>query len=155
MRAFWARRSARERTILATGGALVLALLLVALVWLPLERSRARLAAGLPRLAASVATMQRQAAEVARVRSLPASASAAMAPTSTVAATLGTRLPGAQVVPVDDKRVRIAGSDIAYGALLEAIASAQGAYGMRVDSARIDALPSAGRVRAELVLTRS
>ena len=79
----------------------------------------------------------------------------APSPTASVASALGTRLPGAQVVPIDDKRVRIAASDVAYGALLEAIASAQGAYGMRVDSARIDALPGAGRVRAELVLTRS
>jgi type II secretory pathway component PulM len=122
---------------------------------LPLERSRTRLAAEVPRLAASVATMERQAAEVVRVRSLPATPASAATPSAAIAAALGTRLPGAQASAVDEKRVRITGSDIAYGALLEAVASAQAAHGMRVDSARIDALPAAGRVRFELLLARS
>lgn len=155
MNAFWAARSPRERTILATGATLLAVLLLAVFAWLPLERSRTRLAAEVPALSASVATMERQAAEVARVRSLPAVAASAAAPTSAIATALGTRLPGVQASAVDDKRVRLTGADVAYGALLEAIASAQGSYGMRVENARIDALPAAGRVRAELLLARS
>ena len=155
MNASWAARSPRERTVLALGTIVLAALLLVAFAWLPLERSRARLATEVPRLAASVATMERQAAEVVRVRSLPATPSSAATPSTAIAAALGTRLPGAQASAVDEKRVRLTSPDVAYGALLEAIASAQGAYGMRVDSARIDALPAAGRVRVELLLARS
>jgi len=155
MNAFWAARSPRERAILAAGGAVLAVLLLFVFAWLPLERSRARLAAEVPRLAASVATMEGQAAEVVRVRSLPATPSSAATPSAAIATALGTRLPGVQASAVDEKRVRLTGSDVAYGALLETIASAQGAYGMRVDSARIDALPAAGRVRVELLLARS
>lgn len=153
MKAFWAARSPRERAILATGALLALVLLLGALVWLPLERKRSRLAGELPRLAASVAVMERQAAEVVRVRSLPPRAGA-VAPAAIVASTLGSRLPGAQVAAVDEKRVRVTATDVAYGALLEAIASAQGTHGFGVQSARIDALPAAGRVRVELLLAR-
>ena len=99
--------------------------------------------------------MEGQAAEVVRVRSLPATPPSGATPSAAIAVAIGTRLPGAQASAVDEKRVRLTGSDVAYGALLEAIASAQGAYGMRVDNARIDALPAAGRVRVELMLARS
>jgi general secretion pathway protein M len=126
----------------------------LALVWLPLERSCARLAAEIPRLSASIATMQRQASEVARVRSMPAIAASAAAPTVTIAEALGKALPGAQTAAIDAKRVRLTGTDVAYGALLEALASGQAAYGLHVDTARIEALPAAGRVRVELVLAR-
>ena len=64
-------------------------------------------------------------------------------------------LAGAQVAPIDDKRVRVTGTDVSFAALLDWIAAVQASHGLRVDAARIDALPTAGRVRAELTLTRS
>lgn len=154
MRAYWASRSRRERTAIAIGAAAIATILVVAFAWLPLQRARARLAVEVPRLSASVAAMERQAAEVARVRSLPPVASAAAAPAAAVAASLARLLPAAQIAALDEKRVRISGADVPYGALLEAIAAAQSAHGLRVDTARIDALASAGRVRAEIVLAR-
>lgn len=154
MNAFWAARSPGERRTLAYGAAIVVALLVLALVWLPLQRSRERLVKELPRLAASIATMERQATEVARVRSMPAVASAAEAPLATLAPALGRSLPTAQVAAIDAKRVRISGADLPFGALLETLADAQATQGLRVDTARIDALPTVGRVRAELVLAR-
>jgi general secretion pathway protein M len=155
VKAAWAARPARERQAIAAIAFAVATVLLAAFVWLPLERQRARLAAEVPRLAASVATMERQAAEVARIRSLPATpAAATAAPAAAMATALGARLPGAQVTPLDDKRVRLAGSDVPYGAVLETLAAAQSGFGLRVDTARIEALPAAGRVRAELVLAR-
>jgi type II secretory pathway component PulM len=39
--------------------------------------------------------------------------------------------------------------------LLDWLATAQAAHGLRVESARIEALPTPGRVRAELTLARS
>ena len=154
MNAFWAARTPRERVVLATGAGLALVLLLVALAWLPLERTRARLALEIPRLAGSIAKMQAQAVEVQQVRSLPATTPATQAALATIVPALMRALPAAQVSAMDERRVRIAGADVAYGALLEAIATAQTTYGLRVDSANIDALPAAGRVRAELVLVR-
>jgi len=41
--AFWRARSARERRVLAWGGSLAALLLFVALAWLPLARTHARL----------------------------------------------------------------------------------------------------------------
>ncbi len=63
-------------------------------------------------------------------------------------------LAGAQVARVDAKTVRVVGDDIAFGSLIEWLAAVQAAQGLRVDSARIDGLPAAGRVRAELRLSR-
>lgn len=152
--AAWNERSPRERVVLSAVLAAAAALLLVAFAWLPLERSRARLAAEVPRLAAAVAAMEAGAAEVARVRTLPAATPATAAPLASIAGTLARTLPGAAVEAADERRLQVKGADVSFGGLLEWIAAAQSAHGLRVDSARIDALPAAGRVRAELVLAR-
>lgn len=154
---YWQSRNPRERAFLIAVAALALLLMVVAFVWLPLERSRKALRAELPRLEAATATMQRQADEVKRVRALPAAAPAAPTPLATVVAsgTIARNLPGTQLTVADERRVRLVAADVPFGALLEAIVAAQAAHGLRVDTARIDALPAAGRVRAELLFTRS
>jgi type II secretory pathway component PulM len=53
----WRQRSAGERRALAWGAGLVALLLVVTFVWLPLERSRQRLAVELPLLRASIASL--------------------------------------------------------------------------------------------------
>jgi len=150
---FWSARSPGERRIAAVALGVLAAILVVTLVWLPLERLRARAAAELPALRASIATLERQAAEVKRLRAMPAASNASSAPLGSVAGT--NPLAGAQVAALDDKRVRVAGPDVSFGALLDWLAAVQASHGLRVDSARIDALPTAGRVRAELTLSRS
>lgn len=154
--ASWNARSPRERLVLGAVLALAAALVAVAFVWLPLERSRARLAVEVPRLAAATAAMEAQAAEVARVRTLPAATPGTAAPLASLVASgaLGRALPGAELALADERRLRLKGADLAFGSLLEWIAAAQSAHGLRVESARIDALPAAGRVRAELLLAR-
>ena len=151
----WNARSDGERRLLGAIGALTLLVLVVALVWLPLERERRRLAAAVPNLAASLGEMQRQAEEVKRVRTLPATTPTA-APLASVVTTgnLTRSLPGAQATLADERRVRIVASDVPYGALLESVAAAQATSGLSVQSARIEALPAPGRVRADLTLTR-
>lgn len=154
MNAFWASRSPRDRRLITIAGAGAAAILLVAFGWLPLERTRARLGGAVPDQALVLAAMEQQATEVSRIRSLPAVVAAAATPAATAATALATRLPGAQAAALDDKRIRLTGADVPYGGLLETIAGAQSGYGLRVDSARIDALPAPGRVRAEIVLAR-
>lgn len=126
----------------------------IVVAWVQAERSRDRLAAELPRLRASIAALERDAQEVARLRAMPAPPTAARAPLASLATDAG-GVPGARITVLDERRVRFAGDDVAFGALLEWLRLAQAAHGMRVDSARIDALPSPGRVKAELVLTRT
>ena len=148
---YWQARSDRERTLWIATAALVLVALVVAFVWLPLERSRARLESQLPQLRASLESMQRQAAEAKRLKSLPPAGNT-KAPVSTLAAT---PVPGTQVTPLDANRIRVGGDDVAFAALVEWIVAAQSSHGLRVESARLDARPSPGRVKADIVLSRS
>ena len=69
----WRARPERERSFLAAGALVIGVMLYVGLVWLPLERLRTRLAADLPVLRASIVSLERDAAEVKRLRSTPSS----------------------------------------------------------------------------------
>jgi general secretion pathway protein M len=153
----WHSRAPRERSLVAAGLVVLAAMLVVALVWLPLERTRARLAAELPGLRASIVALQRDADEVKRLRAVSATIPANPAPLAPlIAANAWAReLPGVQLSVPDEKHVRLAGEDIGFSALLDWLATAQAAHGLRVESARIEALPQPGRVRAELTLARS
>jgi type II secretory pathway component PulM len=151
--AWWSGRTQRERRVLRSIAVLVVALLAL-LVWVEGERTRVRLNAELPRLRASIAALERDAAEVQRLRAVPVAAAGARSPLATLA-TNGGGLPGAQIAILDDRRVKVTGGDVGFGPLLEWLRNAQATHGMRVESARLDALPTTGRVRAELVLTRT
>ncbi len=153
----WRSRSARERSVLGAGLVVLAVMLVVALAWLPLERTRARLAAEMPELRASVSALERDAEEVRRVRALPATIPVNPSPLAPLmAANAWARdLPGVQLTVPDEKHVRLAGADISFTALLDWLTNAQAAHGLRVESARIDALPAPGRVRVELTLARS
>jgi general secretion pathway protein M len=153
----WRSRSERERSVLGAGLVVLVVMLVVALVWLPLERTRVRLASELPALRASVSALERDAEEVRRVRALPPTVPANPAPLAPlIAANAWARdLPGVLVTVPDEKHVRLAGADLSFTALLDWLTNAQAAHGLRVESARIDALPAPGRVRAELTLARS
>jgi general secretion pathway protein M len=152
--AFWTARSARERAVLAWGALACAALLLVALVWLPVERSRARLAADLPALRASVVEMRAQAEDAKRLRALPARSATVSPPLSTLlaAGTLTQGLPGARLSALDGKRLRLAVDDASWTRLAEWISAAQSLHGLVVETATVEALAGAGRVRADLVL---
>ena len=149
--------SPRERSILSAGAVVAGIMLVVAFVWLPLERLRVRLAHELPLLRASVEQLQRDAEEVRRVRALPATMPGNPPPLAGVIASnaWGRELPGVQLTIPDEKHVRLAGEDIAFGALLDWLTTAQAAHGLRVESARIESTGTIGRVRADLTLARS
>lgn len=152
--AAWSRRSPNERRVLAAGALVLGAILVLTLVWLPLERARTRLANDLPRLRAATAALQRDADEVKRLRAMPAAVPATNSPLASLA-TNGGGLTGAQFAVLDERRVRVTGADVSFAALLEWLRNAQATHGVRVESARLEALPAAGRVRAELLLARS
>ena len=152
LREAWERRSAGERQMIGAVAAVVAIALVAAFAWLPLERTRTRLAAEVPRLRASVASLEQQAAAVRRLKALPPRAAAAT-PVTALAGNPAA-LPGAQVAAIDDRRIRLTAADVGFAALLDWLVAVQASHGLRVDSARLDALPVAGRVRAELVLAR-
>ena len=151
--AWYDSRPARERRVIAVVAGVALAALLLA-VWVQAQRSRERLAAELPRLRASIAALERDADEVRRLRATPAARPQAATPLASLATNAG-GVPGAQVSVIDERRVRLTGSDVSFAALLEWLGNARATHGMRVESARLEALAAPGRVRAELVLARS
>ena len=144
-------RTEREMRVMVALAAIVALLLLFALAWLPLERARMRLEAALPALRASLETMRSQAGEAKRLRAMPPAANQ-QAPVSTLASTPPT---GAHVAVLDSKRVRITATDAAFTTLLEWLTAAQASHGLHVESARIEALSSPGRVKADILLSRA
>ena len=147
----WRARPERERSFLAAGALVIGVMLYVGL------GVRARLGADLPALRASIVSLERDAAEVKRLRSTPSSIPQHRLPlASLMAANAWAKdLPGVQVTIPDDTHVKLSGADMPFTALLDWLATAQAAHGLRVESARIDALPATGRVRAELTLARN
>ena len=156
MRDLWFARPARERSAVTAGAVVIAAMLVVALVWLPLERARTRLAAQLPELRASVAELRREAAEAKRLQGMPPTVPVNPTPLAPLIASdaWARTLPGVQLSVPDDKHVHLVASDVGFTALLDWLVTAQAAHGLRVESARIEAL-SPGRVRADLRLARS
>jgi general secretion pathway protein M len=153
----WRARPERERSFLTAGIVVIAAMLFIALVWLPLERARVRLAADLPVLRASIAALERDAVEAKRLRAQPSAVPQNRSPLAPLIAAndWARALPGVQLTVPDEKHVKLSGSDIGFTALLDWLVTAQAAHGLRVESARIEALPAPGRVRAELTLARS
>jgi general secretion pathway protein M len=153
LRDAWQQRSPQERTLLAWGAAVLVVALVAGLGWLPLERQRARLAAELPVARASVASLERDAQEVQRLRSLPPASATLAAPLASLA-TNGGGLAGGSITVLDGRRVRVAGADVSFAALLDWLRNAQATHGMRVEAGRVEALPTRGRVRVELTLAK-
>ncbi|HEY2627472.1 MAG TPA: type II secretion system protein GspM [Usitatibacter sp.] len=150
---FWGSRSERERRVIFTCGGLLALLLVFALVWLPLERTRSNLSLSLPQLRASIEQLKRDADEVKRLKAIAPTVTGKPAPLVTLA-TQNT-LTGAQVSVPDDRHVHVVASDVGFTRLLDWLVSVQSTHALRVESARIEALPMTGRVRADLTLTRS
>jgi len=152
----WHARPERERSAITAGLVVVAIMLVVALAWLPLERTRTRLNAELPALRASVEQLGLDAAEAKRLKAMAPTIPVNPSPLAPlIAANAWAReLPGVQLSVPDEKHVKIAANDVGFTALLDWLVTAQAAHGLRVESARIDALPAQGHVRAELVLAR-
>jgi len=153
--AAWTRRSERERRILAAGAGLAALLLFIAFVAIPLERARTRLAREVPELRAAVEALRKDAGEARRLRALPPAGTGPAASLAALTAGSLTPPPGARLVLADARHVKLTGEDVAFGALVEWLATSAAAQGLRVERARIEALATAGRVRADLTLGRS
>jgi general secretion pathway protein M len=109
----WHTLQPRQRIVVASGAVILGLALLIAFVWLPLERYRASLQKRAPELRASLAAMERDAEEVKRMRALPAALNAP-APRALDAAQLRSSFSGAQVTPLDANRFRVQIADTSY-----------------------------------------
>ncbi len=154
-RELWRSRAPRERAVLATGAAVVAAMLFIALVWLPLERARVRLEREVPEMRAALAALQRDAEEAKRLRSMAPVAEQSATPLATLAAGAVAAPPGARLVLADPGHLQLTGADVAFTQLLEWLASAASRHGLRVERAHLEALAAPGRVRVDITLART
>ena len=120
----WHSRPPREKSMIAAGATVLAIMLAVALIWLPLERARVRLADELPQLRASVVALQSDADEVRRLRTLPATIPANPSPLAPLIAanTWARDLPGVQLSVPDERHVKLVGADVSFTALLDWLA---------------------------------
>jgi len=151
--AFWAKRSARERTVLLAAAVLVLAAMLYSLLWEPGQAARKSLSATLPRLRAQVEDMRRQQKEILQLRKklgaessrgdLKALLQASVARTSFAKAVERSE-------SLSGNKVLVQAGPPPFDAWLEWIEVLQRELGVRVDTCRITALDKPGLVRVEV-----
>jgi general secretion pathway protein M len=148
----WQSRSEHERRLITAGGVVVGLILVFAIVWLPLQRARARLDTELPQLRASISQLKHDAEEVKRLKIV--APTVAGNPTPLAALTTQGTPTGAQVSVPDERHLHFVASDVAFTRLLDWLVTVQSTHGLHVENARIDALPTTGRVRADVTLGR-
>lgn len=124
----WAALNTRQQRMVIGGSAVLALALLFALVWLPLQRAERRLAERLPTLQAQHAAMQRDAEEVKRLRSLPATLTASGNAGARLpdANALRTLFPGAEVTALGSGRYRVVLADGRFGRWLDGVRGLNG-----------------------------
>lgn len=124
----WSALNPRQQRLAAGGGVLLAIALFSALVWLPLHRAQSRLIERLPTLQAQHAAMLRDAEEVKRLRSLPATlaTSASTATRTPDANALRTVFSGAEVTALGNGRYRVLVTDGRFGRWLDGVRELNG-----------------------------
>lgn len=158
MSRWWQGLAARERRVVAIGGALVLLLLAWAFIWDPLASSRARLQAGVQQAEADLAWMREAVPRLATSRaqggvigadragrSLPA-----LADGSLREAGLGAHL--SRLEPLGEGRVGLWFDDIGFDPFIVWLESFAPRYGIRVEELTVDRATAPGMVDARVVL---
>jgi general secretion pathway protein M len=151
----WSALGQRERIIVGVGAGLLVAALLFAYAWLPIQRARNDLTARVPELRARLAVMKRDAGEIARLRSLPATSPGAAQQLDAQA--LRATFSGNQVIvtALDGRRFKLAIAETSYGTWIDELNRLGAASSAHVEEAAITALPQPGRVKIEAILSPS
>jgi general secretion pathway protein M len=159
----WGSRSPRERKLIAGGGGFALLILLYLYVWQPISMERHRLRERLPELRVAAAQMQRDAAEATRLKALAAAKDPARAkrlPSGGVqsvveqsAGAAGLRDKIKTISSVDGNHVKVAFGGVPFDQWIGWVANLQSEQGIRLDSVSVDALPDAGKVNLQSVLS--
>ncbi|MBU1691491.1 MAG: type II secretion system protein M [Gammaproteobacteria bacterium] len=153
---FWMQASPRERWLIGGGFGLLLVVVLVFYVWQPLVHDRQKLRANLPQLRASAEQMRLNAAEVARLKMLPAAASSqnggirSAVENSSVAFKLRDSM--SQISVEGDGRVSISMTTVPFDSWVRWLGHLQEQYRIRLESCQVEALPQPGMVRIKAVL---
>jgi general secretion pathway protein M len=152
----WESRSPRDRMVMVVVAALVGAALYLWLVQ-SAYRARAQLVTSLTVLRAQAAKLELDAAELARVRALPAP-SAAQTDLRTLvqarAATAGLARALVRIDAPEANQVLVVFGAVAFGDWLAWVASLQAEH-IRLDTGRIEALSTPGMVGVSATFTRA
>jgi general secretion pathway protein M len=152
LREWWQARDARQRALIAIGGAALAVAALWAYAWEPLAADRARLTTALPTLRAQAQQVAQQAAEVDRLRAA-ARSRGGPASQSAVAETLKAAGVGVTGVAVlGGGRVQVNAGVVPFDALVRAIAQLAAAHGLAVETIALKAAGEPGKVRVETLV---
>jgi general secretion pathway protein M len=158
MRAWWNAREPRERRVLLIGGAVTAVLLLWALVWYPLQRSRTELRQRVETQRIDLQQMRSDSARVAQLRGLGARAKVerqgksllALADATARGAQLANEL--RRVEPVGPKSVRVSFEGASFDAIADWLEGLARDFGVVATDFSADRAEGTGRVNARVTL---
>lgn len=151
----WLRLAPRERRVIAAGSVLVAAVALYLFVLAPFTRGLASLRTEVPKLDAQLAVMREQAAMVERLRrGGPARALATKLPAvaEQAADTHGLRATITRIEAEGTNGLKVALDGAPFNAMVAWLTELQQRSGLRVETAAIDSVETAGTVNARLTL---
>lgn len=158
IQAWWKQRDAREQKILLIGGALTLVLLVWALVWYPLQRSRAELRVRVEAQRIDLEQMRSDASRVGLLRGQGARAKVERQGKSLLALADATAR-GAQlaneikrVEPVGSKSVRVSFEGASFDAVSDWLEGLARDFGVVATDFSADRAEGNGRVNARVTL---
>ena len=155
---WWAARQPRERALLMIAAGLAVLVLLVAIVYLPLQRHRSALAAQVEQAELDLLAARRYADEIRSAGSQPTTASLPGPDRSLLALVdEGLREAGltsvlARIEPEGDRRVRLWLEDAPFDSLIAWLERASAEQGVRLIDASVDRELAPGLVSVRLTL---
>lgn len=155
LRAYWQRLSPRERRLAVAAGALLLAVSLYMLLWLPLQRDLAHLRTETPKAHAQLEWMRAQAplAKQLRQRGAARTNAAGLLPAVERSATAhGLKANIARLEPEGERGLRVALDAVPFNTLVLWLAELQKDHAIAVEEATLEAHTSPGLVNARLRL---
>jgi general secretion pathway protein M len=157
MKAWWLGLSARDQRILQVGGVLALLLLVYALAWLPLQRSRDALRVQAAAVDASLRWMQAAAPEVARLRGQGAGQGPRDGRSLLARVDAGARAAGLggallRVEPVAEGQVRLVFQQVGFDPLMAWLEDFARSDGARVSEFNVQSTGATGQVDARIGL---
>lgn len=158
MRAWWNAREPRERQVLLVGGVATAVLLVWALVWHPLQRSRTQLRERVEIQRSDLVQMRSESARVAQLRGLGARAKVerqgksllALADATARGAQLANEL--RRVEPVGPKSVRVSFEGVAFDSIADWLEGLARDFGVVATDFSADRAEGNGRVNVRVTL---
>lgn len=151
----WRGLQPRERLLVTTAAAFLLAVLVYTLAWSPLQSSLAQLRVSVPKEHEQLVWMRAQAAQVQRMRPRAPGARASGGLLSFIeqsAQAYGVKTGLKRVEPDGANGARVAFDSVPFDSLLRWLANLQQQGAVRVENATLEPLPAQGMVNARLVL---